>query len=90
MLGEICCWITFERCKSSCDCSACALVTHWKKVRRAMRELRRENGSQCIFPIQIIQSKTGLDQSKLEAVLSEMEKFGEVQKVGDCYRKGVM
>ena len=86
----ICCWITFERCKASCDCSACVLATNWKKVRRAMRDMRRENGSHCIFRIQTIQSETGLDQSKLEEVLLEMEKFGEVQKVGDFYRKGAM
>lgn len=57
-----------------------------KSVRNALRELRRENGSECVFPFETIWSKTRGRKSDLERILNEMMKAGEVYGHGGTYR----
>ena len=57
-----------------------------KSVRNALRALRRENGSECVFSIETILAKTFGRKSDLERILNNMSKAGEVFRLGDAYR----
>jgi hypothetical protein len=57
-----------------------------KRVISALRRLRRENGSECLFSVETIQMATFGDKAELQSLLNDMAKSGEVYGHGDAYR----
>jgi len=62
------------------------VVISTKSVRNALRVLRREYGSECVFSFETIRSKTFGRKSDLERILNDLSKSGEVFRLGDAYR----
>jgi hypothetical protein len=51
-----------------------------------LRQLKRRNGSECVFLIDSICRYTGGSETDVRNVLDDLEKYGEVLKVGIAYR----
>lgn len=55
-------------------------------VRNALRALRREYGTECVFSFKTILEKTLGSKIELQRILDGMSKTGEVFCLGDSYR----
>ena len=57
-----------------------------KRILSAMRKLRREYGSECVFSFKTIHDRVGGDEEELRSAIEYLVRLGEVFSLGDCYR----